>query len=85
MEGVPGQPLELREPHLGHTPEAFDAVNVDAATRELILGMVDAKEPVYEVDQAVITAPAVHFPAGDLHRRSAGRRPDHYGPYHNNK
>ncbi len=46
VEGMPGQPFELREPHLGHALEALDAVDVDAATRERILRMVDAKVPV---------------------------------------
>ena len=59
VKGVFWHPLEFGQPHLGHTPEALDAVNVDASARELILRMIDAKVSVAEVHQPVIPAPSI--------------------------
>ncbi len=73
VEYVFWQAFRLRQPHLGHAPEPLDAVDVNAAAGEFVLGMIDAEVPVAEVDQPVITAPTVHCPAGDLHRKSAKR------------
>ena len=51
---------ELREAHLGETPEVLDAVDVRLPAGELVLPVVHAVVfPVAEVDQAVIPSPAV--------------------------
>ena len=59
MEGVLWQSLELGQPDLGHSPEAFDAIDVDRAAGEFIPRMVDPEVAVAEIDEAVVTAPAV--------------------------
>lgn len=59
MEGVLGQALELRKPDLCYAPEAFDSVDVDAASCELVLRMVDAEMAIAQVHQAVVSPPAV--------------------------
>jgi len=59
MEGVFGQALELRETDFGRAPEAFGPVDMDRVPGELVLGAVDAEAAVTEVDEAVVSAPAV--------------------------
>ena len=43
MEGVSGEPFELRQPDLGQAPEALDAVDMNGALGELVAGMIDAE------------------------------------------
>ena len=43
VECVFGHTVELYEPHLGHAPEALDAIDVNRAAGELIAGMVEPK------------------------------------------
>lgn len=65
VEGAAGDPLELGEAMLGEGPEALDAVDVVRAHGELVGAMVDTKMPgIAEIDQAVITAPAVGMDHG---------------------
>ena len=59
VEGVSGQSLELCQPDLCQTPEAFDAVDLDSSFAELIVGMIDAEVAIAEIDQTVVAAPAI--------------------------
>ena len=59
VEGVFRQALELSEPDFRHAPEPLDAVDVDGAPHEFILGMVNAEMAVAEIDQAVVAAPPI--------------------------
>ena len=59
MEGVFRQALELSEPDFCHAPEPLDAVDMDGAPHEFILGMVNAEMTVAEIDQAVVAAPPI--------------------------
>ena len=56
VEGVSGQSLELCQPDLCQTPEAFDAVDLDSSFAELIVGMIDAEVAIAEIDQTVVAA-----------------------------
>ena len=51
VEGVPKQALEHCQTDLCQAPEAFDAVDVNGAVGELVLGMIDAEVTVTEIDQ----------------------------------
>ena len=59
VECVSGYTLELYEPHLGHAPEALDAIDVNRAAGELIAGMVDPEVTIAEIDEAVVAAPSI--------------------------
>ena len=59
MEGVSWQSLELRQPHLGEAPEAFDAVDMDGAFGELVGGAIDAEVAIAEIDQVFVAFPAI--------------------------
>ena len=53
------QPLELRQSDFSHTPEAFDAVDVNLSSGEFILRMIDTEMTIPEIDKAVVAAPAI--------------------------
>ncbi len=59
VECVSGHTHELYEPHLGHAPEALDAIDVNRAAGELIAGMVDPEVTIAEIDEAVVAAPSI--------------------------
>ena len=55
-----GHPVELHQATLGITPKALDAVDVNVASGELVVAVVDPQMLVKaDIDQAVIAAPAV--------------------------
>ena len=54
-----GTPLNFASRTLASPPEALDAVDVDGAICELVLGMIDAEVAVTEIDQAVVATPAI--------------------------
>ncbi len=56
---VPWQALALRQTDLGHAPGALDAVDMDRAPDELVLGVIDAEVTIAEIDKAVVPAPNV--------------------------
>ncbi len=54
--------LNLRQATLGETPEALDAVDVAAATSELIRPMMDSQVlGVADIDQTVVATPPVRM------------------------
>ncbi len=55
MEGVLWQALALRQTDLGHAPEALDAIDMDRAPDELVLGVIDAEVTIDEIDKACCT------------------------------
>ena len=73
MKGVFGSPFELGQTQICHPPEAFDPVYMDAASRALILRMIDAEVPLAEVYQPVIAAPSVR-----VHHRLWAHPATHY-------
>ena len=59
MECVSGQAIELRQPDLGQAPEALEAVEVDGTLGELVPRMINPEVAIAEVDQTVVTGPAI--------------------------
>ena len=59
MEGVFWRTFELSEPQLRYAPQAFDTIDIDASVREFILRMIDAKVPVAQIHQPIISAPSI--------------------------
>jgi len=53
--------FEFGEPDFGKTPKALDAVDMHAASRELIFRMINSKMPISEIDKPIIASPAVRI------------------------
>ena len=50
VKGMFWQAFELCQSNFRQAPEAFDAVDMNAATGEFIVGMIDAIMPIAQVD-----------------------------------
>ena len=60
VESFSRDPVELLQATFSETPEAFDAVDVTAATHELIVPMIDSEVfTVPDINQAIVAAPAI--------------------------
>ena len=59
MESMFGQAFKLCKAHFCQSPEPFYTIDMHAASREFILGMVVAIMSVAEVHRPVVTAPSI--------------------------
>jgi len=59
MKGVFRQSLELSQSYFCHSPKAFNAVDMNPASCELILGMIYTEMAVAKINQPVIAAPSI--------------------------
>src|SRR6266581_8064968 len=65
VEGMFGDAVELEQAAFSEAPEAFDAVDVLRSAGELVVGVADPEVLVEaEIDQAVVTSPAVGMEHG---------------------
>src|SRR5260370_27435512 len=65
VEGMFGDAVELEQAAFGEGPEAFDGVDVLRSADELIVGVADPEVLVEaEIDQAIVTSPAVSMEHG---------------------
>ena len=65
VEGASRDAVELLEPALTVAPEAFDPVDVVRATNKLIFAMMNSEVlRVSDINQAIVTAPAVRVDDG---------------------
>ncbi len=65
VEGMFGDAVELKQAAFREAPEAFDAVDVLRSAGELVVGVADPEVLVEaEIDQAVVTSPAVGMEHG---------------------
>ena len=62
VKGVFSHPLELYQPNLRHAPkafpEAFNAIDMDAAPCKFIPRMINTIVTIAQIDQATIAGPA---------------------------
>lgn len=73
MEGHDGHAVELLEPPLGIAPEALDAVDVTLVVSELVVAVADSEVlRVADIDEAVVTSPAVAMDDGVSRHPAAG-------------
>ena len=60
VEGVPGYPIELHHPSLCIAPKAFNAVNMNRASGEFIVAMIDSQVFVKaHINQAIVATPTI--------------------------
>lgn len=60
VEGMVGDPVELRQPPLGEAREALDAVDVAASPSELVAAVLDPQVLlIADVHQPVVPRPAI--------------------------
>jgi hypothetical protein len=65
VEGMFGDAVELEQAAFSEAPEAFDAVDVLWSAGELVVGVADSEVLVEaEIDQAIVTSPAVGMEHG---------------------